>query len=218
MSAHWSNLLLCDRILKAARADSIPEDDSGLWYVKKVIWTEKMAAGMPNFKVPVGAYTKLFRWTEATMHQGIGECVMDDTVAELKKHLRFMLMAHGDVIVSGLGLGCVVRGLLLNPKVRSVKVLEISKNVLKLVEPWMPKDPRLTIIHADALKWFDENPDAPMDCVWHDIWTDESKGEPHLQVQHMALLSKSAGRVDLQGAWNFPREFRRMMKSKFKVI
>jgi hypothetical protein len=36
---------------------------------------------------------------------------MNDFPQELKKHLDFVLRARGRVLVTGLGLGCVVRGL-----------------------------------------------------------------------------------------------------------
>lgn len=203
--------MMKDKILAAAKADAIPEGESGLWFVKKFTYIKRFLAlhcNKPKWIEP-GSYTKLFRVTDSTMHT-CGECVMHDTPEELRTHLEFMLKAKGDVLITGLGLGCVVRGCLANPNVRSVVCIEKSKDVLKLVEPYMPTE-RLKIVRADALLWCAET-DLRFDCAWHDIWTDTDRGEPHLAVAHTQLICHTAGKVAFQGAWNYPRHYRRLMR------
>ena len=209
---------LKDAILKAAKADDIPAGTRGCWTVRK--FSVARPAIVPREEgglvmLPPGNYTHLFCYTSATAMKngGLGDCVMHDTPEELAKHLQFMLAATGRVLVTGLGLGCVTRGLLANPNVHSVTVIEREASVLRLVMPWMPKDERLSVVHADALEWV-RRTRRQFDCAWHDLWTDEGAGEPHLQIVHMQLICALAVRraVKLQGAWAFPRYFRRTMK------
>lgn len=214
-------------ILTAARADSIPAGESGPWSVRK--WDTanypklhaddgRMVALQQGklIKVKPGNYTSLMRVTLATMHkdQG-GECVMTDTENELETHLDFMLHAHGRVLKTGLGLGCVVRGLLVNPAVRFVVVIERDADVLRLVAPHMPRD-RVSIVHADALEWCERNK-GTFDCAWHDIWSDEDKGEPDLAISHQSLLLAMRKKVKTQGAWAFPRPIRRILREGFET-
>lgn len=207
-------------LLVAARADSIPEGESGLWGVRKVRLSKPYIAKHPRLKrlieLPPRTYTKLFRATEATMHLLDGECVMEDTDLELKTHLGFMLRAHGRVLITGLGLGCVVRGCLANPAVEHIVCIEKSASVLVLVGPYMPKE-RLTIIHADALEWVRTHARG-FDCAWHDLWSDESAGEPNLHLLHSWLLAECAEEIPLQGAWDFPREQRRLWREFTNII
>lgn len=199
-------------ILSAMKADMIPAGESGLWYVKKGI-VEAPAIVVHHrtiVRLPAGTYTMLYCLTESTIHHPIpGEVVMEDTPFELRSHLGFAMKAYGNVLVTGLGLGCVVRGLLANPAVEHVTVLENSKDVLKLVQPFMPAD-RLTIIEADALEWT-AKATAHFDCAWHDVWTNRDEGEPHLDVWHSKLLQNCKGKIKAQGAWAFDRGCKRLM-------
>lgn len=209
-----------ETILAAAKADAIPAGECGLWTVQKFTWEQIKFAVREEQKlveIPPGAYTYLFRLTDATLHKPPGECVMHDTPDELVTHLDFMLRARGDVLVTGLGLGCVVRGLLANPQVRSVKVIERDPAVLQLVEPYMPKTERLAIVHAEAETWIDNN-NEKFTCAWHDVWTDTAAGEEHLALKHNRLLIGMRQRVEMQGAWSFPRQFRRRLGHILKTI
>src|SRR6185369_8969082 len=103
--------------------------------------------------LPAARYTYLRFLTDKTLYsEHPGAVVMEDTPFELRTHLGFVMRAHGRVLITGLGLGCVIRGLLENPKVEHVTCIENSKDVLKLVAPYMPTE-RLEIVEADALEW-----------------------------------------------------------------
>lgn len=193
-----------DQILQAMRADTVPSGESGTWIVEK--WNlAKGVLGPRDVFVPPGSYTTLRCATDETVHVG-GECVMVDHEAELRTHLAFILKARGHVLVTGLGLGCVVRGLLSRPEVEFVDVVEIEQSVIDLVGRYMPTDPRLRIHHADALKF---DAPGPWDFAWHDIWCD---GNERLAVLHAELIWNFYARVKPgnQGAWNFPRKFKRV--------
>lgn len=200
------------KILAAARADAIPEGESGLWYVVKVEVPRALEAPKQGrmVTIPAGRYTELFRWTDSTLHL-VGELVMTDKPDELCTHLDFMLRAWGRVLVTGLGLGCCVRGLLANPNVEHVTVIENSPDVLRLVAPHMPKD-RVTIIEAEAVAWTKAHGHGGgFDCAWHDLWTDTDAGERHLQVVHAELFLETLPFMRLVGAWAMPRRMRRLL-------
>lgn len=164
--------------------------------------------------LPAGNYTQLFRWTEETLHK-IGELVMHDFPDELNTHLNFMLKAHGEVLITGLGLGCVARGCLENPNVKAITVIERDKDVLKLVLPhcFPNHRERVTIIEDDAIEWAKRNVRLgfadKFDCAWHDIWNDPDKKEPHLAILHTRLLMELGKNIPMQGAWAYPREYRK---------
>jgi len=147
--------------------------------------------------------TLLRRATLATLHLG-GEVVMDDGAVELRRHLPIWLAARGRVLVSGLGLGCVVRGLLASPLVDLVDVIEIDRHILRAVGPEFEGNPRVRLHHGDALS-FEWPAEARWDVAWHDIWCDGSG----LQVLHAQLLARYQGRAARQGAWMLPRFVKR---------
>jgi spermidine synthase len=93
---------------------------------------------------------------------------MSDTPAEYRDAVGFIRCASGAALISGLGLGMVVKALLAKPDVEHITVLELSPDVIKLVAPSYP-DPRLRIIEADCRAW---KPDRKFDWAWHDIWGD----------------------------------------------
>lgn len=199
-------------ILSAMKAYAIPEGDMGLWYiVKAAVPSPTVAFRHGKFvRLPADTYTMLYRLTASTLRNAQpGEVVMEDTPFELRTHLGFAMQAYGRVLVSGLGLGCVVRGLLANPNVEHVTVLENSEDVLKLVAPHMPTE-RLTIIEADALEWTKQTTER-FDCAWHDVWTNKDAGEPHLDIWHVRLFHNCKNIVAKQGAWHFDRNCKNAM-------
>lgn len=208
-----------NKILKAAGAENIPVQHSGWWFIsKRTIQKDTMSTHRDKYVMcPAGTYTYLYRITESALKNNLpGEIVMEDTPLELKTHLNFMLRATGKILVTGLGLGCVVRGLLANPSVDYVTCIEKSEDVLDMVQPWMPVD-RLKIIHDDALKWTKNNKEK-FDFAWHDLWTNREKGDPHLANWHARLLMHCKGKVGWQGAWDFPRPIKRVLQNKQIVM
>lgn len=208
-------------LLRAARATDIPEGALGLWHIKKINLSRDIRAPKDGklVTVPAGCYTQLWRWTRATIQNRLdgaqdepGELVMTDSPDELNTHLEFMLRAHGRVLITGLGLGCVVRGCLANPAVRHVVCIERDPDVLRLVQRHMPSE-RLTILQADAVSWVRNNIQRQrFDCAWHDLWSDPDAGEPHLAVIHSDMFVKCHQSVGFQGAWAFPRHQKRLWK------
>jgi hypothetical protein len=215
---------LRDSVLAAMRADAIPDGSSGLWTVNKVDVDERWRQMMIRLAAvrrieaapPVGRYTFLWRLTEKSFNSASkkfpGECVMNDFPSELRKHLQFVLRARGRVLVTGLGLGCVVRGLLAAGMVDHIDVVERSADVLKLCAASV-SDPRVTIHEMDARN---ELPTGKFDYAWHDLFS--SDGEPHLQVVHLELISRLRGRVKRQGAWAMRRIDARLLREAGIVL
>lgn len=185
----------------------IPEGVSGDWRVEKFEVTQE-GANMWNLRVAInpgrghtliepGHYTRLVRRNTSFKD---GTVVMSDTPGEVETNRYFVTMAKGNVLINGLGLGVVLQMILAKDDVKHVTVIENSKDVIKLVAPHFT-DPRLEIIHADALEW---KPPRGMryDAVWHDIWDYICADNlPEMKRLH----SKYGRRAKWQGSWG--REF-----------
>ena len=99
--------------------------------------------------VPAGTYKALKRGDRV---------IMSNTPDEIRDHRFFLHAARGKVLINGLGLGVALKAILNKvdetgkPAVESVVVVELSEDVLKLVQPTYAKDKRVQFIHADALE------------------------------------------------------------------
>lgn len=127
-----------------------------------------------------------------------GHIVMEDSPRELRKHLPILIHGRGRILKTGLGLGCVVRGLLSKPGVDHIDVIEIDPRIIRHVGPEFSDDPRVSIHLGDALTM---DLDGSWDFAWHDIYTEGNEG---LQPLHAKLIARFSGRARQQGAWNFP--------------
>lgn len=184
---HWRSTAL-----QAMRASRIPEGQAGRWTVSRhQDWTTLRCATEKNVDP--------------------GEVVMCDLLVELLKHMEFIRHAHGRVLVLGLGLGCVVRGLLTRPDVERITLVERSTDVINLVWPHM-EHARIELVHAEAEAFLERRAKPyTWDCAWHDLWADD--GEDHLALIHTRTLLRLRDRVrGRQGAWNYPRWHRRLMR------
>lgn len=191
--------------LKAARVPAtVPPQTFGLWTIERRLAKDSILGELDL----VGAddYTLLRRMTDATLHRG-GEIVMEDSRRELSKHLPIWLAARGRVLKTGMGLGCVVRGLLRNPSVEHVDVVEIDAGIVRVIGAEFADEARVTIHHADALTW--DFGDRRWDFAWHDIWTEGNDGLQALHAQLMKRFWPAVG--DRQGAWQFPRQVLRAL-------
>ena len=177
---------------------TVPEGRSGKYRVEKFTvpphdfhaWKAGLTGGR---YVPAGDYTRL-------LHDDMKfDCIMSDTPAEQRDHFCAFGAAKGRVLINGLGLGVFLEAILEKPEVEQVTVIEISEDVIKLVGSHhvFRDDPRVEIIHADAMTWRPAR-GKRFECVWHDIW-------PTLCVDNlddMKVLHRSYGqRCEWQGSW-----------------
>jgi hypothetical protein len=203
-------------LIAAMRAADVPApQERGLWYIQRQSFDylkrhpalrawhlrEYGFAAYPDHPLVT---TSLCRWTDATLDKGHGECVMSDDPRELRRHLPVVLAARGRVLVTGLGLGCVLRGLLRRPAVTHIDVIELDAGVLEMVAPSFAGESRLTIHQGDALthRW---PAGVRWDFIWHDVWNDK----PDTQIIHAQLLKRYRGLGMHHGAWGFPRWMKR---------
>lgn len=179
---------------------------------------------MGRYAPPGVEYTRLMR--KSRVGDGISfAIVMSDTPDELTDHGPIIERAAGTlgpvrILVNGLGLGCVVKGLLSMPQVVGLDVVEVDWELIGLVGSYYlgrrparryrnrsvrSADGRLRIHHADAFtKTWDQ--EASWDLVWHDVWdfvdpvnlSDEANARPGT---YDALRRKYDGGCRWQGAW-----------------
>jgi hypothetical protein len=116
---------------------------------------------------PAGTYVTLRLMNDA----GQSQVMMSDFVYERATCVEVVERAHGDVLIAGLGLGMILHPILKKREVRSVTVIEKFQDVVDLISPTLPHDPRLTIITDDIFLW--EPPaGCRYDVIWFDIWPD----------------------------------------------
>ena len=145
--------------------------------------------------VPAGTYTALYRkggWGGKTL-------VMSDTRDEIYDLRGVLTNAHDHCLVAGLGLGVVVRAMLLDERVTKVTVLEISPDVIKLVGESLKAEfgDKLEIIEADALEWKPPKGVHYGTC-WFDIWDDICADN----LSEMSKLKRRyARKSDWKGCW-----------------
>ncbi len=153
--------------------------------LRDIMVTSRLYRGREVFP---GTYTKLML---------NNQIIMSDTTAEMNDHIVPVEKARGNILINGLGLGMVLLNCLLKPEVKHTTVIELSKDVIKLVSsPYekMFKD-RLTIIWANA---FNYKPKIKYDMVWHDIWP-EIKSSNYKQMKK--LHYKYSKHAVWQGSW-----------------
>lgn len=197
----------------AACPESLAPQTFGLWTIeRRLAPAEERAAAAFRRLCPSGRQTALCRVTEATMHLGSGEVVMDDSLLELRRHLPIWLQASGRVLNTGLGLGCVVRGLLASDRVEHIDVIEIDRDVLERVGAEFAGNPRVSLHHGNALTC--KMPAKHWDFAWHDIWCQGSG----LQLLHVKLLHRFSKRCESQGAWMLPRFVKRRFGDNWGLI
>jgi hypothetical protein len=209
---------MTERILKAMMAGHIPAAEFGMWsIVKRKFDLAKAAEYLERYErfIPGVTHTFLHHLTGATISIG-GDCIMEDTPAELSKHLDFVMRATGDVLVTGLGLGCVVRGLLAVDKIQSITVIERDAGVIEHVGSTF-HDSRVEIVHSDAIEYV-ENNERRFDAAWHDLWSNPDNDEQKLDLTHIDLICKLRHACNCQGAWRMPRHIKRMLSNRLQVL
>lgn len=194
-----------DPLTAAARVgDYLTPQSNGDWTISGFTVDEEAATvdRLRAFGDGGGRFTPEGSYLSLHNENGV---MMSNTPDELNDHAAFMEAASGRVLVHGLGLSCVVSGLLANEQVTHIDVVELSEEVIAMVGPCFDDEPRVAIHHGDALtyEWPD---DARWDYAWHDIWqtinNDNLTSEKAENgVGYDALLRRFAPLATYQGAW-----------------
>jgi hypothetical protein len=175
------------------QATKIPEGERGDARITKktLTWEDYQWQIMRRQHHPVPPGTRLTRLIIGN------ELMMSDTVWERRTCAHFLNAARGDVLIFGLGLGCVVREVQAKPDVTSVLVIENNQNVIDLVAPHSGH-PKVTIAHGNAFTFV---PERSYDCIWIDIWsgaTEEFSKERRSLVGRLRKFKKAGGFL---GTW-----------------
>ena len=168
---------------------TLPDMGKGSWKIERfTVDCMDFHSALRGRGVPMGrTYTKLTR---------NGHLVMSDTPAEQRDHREAVRHAKGSCLLNGLGIGMVLKNILLKPEVADVTVVEISQDLIDLVAPHYA-DKRVIFVCSDAFL-FQPPKYKRYQMVWHDIW-DNICGD---NLKEMEKLHRKYGRrTDWQGSW-----------------
>jgi len=174
---------------EAFAATNVPDGTLGIARVESFSISEQDAK-MENLRSAINGrgYSRIKPGDYKKLYVG-GTLMMSDTPMEYRTNFEAMIAARGDVLVMGLGLGCLLRSILTKDCVDTVTVLEKHQDVIDLVGPTIT-DPRVSIICADAFDW--KWPKGQkFDYVWHDIWPDIC----WVNKEQMTKLKRRYGRL-----------------------
>lgn len=168
----------------------LPDMKRGVWEIKNTV-VDRMDyhSFLRGRGVPLGeSFAVLTR---------DGSLVMSDTPAEMWDHRLPVIRAFGSCLINGLGIGMVLKNVLLKPDVKDVTVVEISQDLIDMVSPHYA-DPRVEFVCADAFEY--RIPKGKRyQMVWHDIWDNICEDN----LPEMIKLHRKYGRhSDWQGSWS----------------
>jgi len=145
----------------------IPDGVSGLWSIQTQKITKEMAL-YENIRCATKGSDRRVGPGIIKVLKHKYTVVMSNTNSEIIDFIPFSKKAKGDILINGLGLGMCLKILLKKKSIKSITVIEKSKDVIKLVSQSY-KDDRVTIINADAFEW--KPPQGKVwNYIWHDIW------------------------------------------------
>lgn len=176
----------------------VPDGKKGNWEVSSFTITEEQAK-FENMRAMFSSSSRPIRPGNYKRLTRNGAVIMSNTPAEISDHMVFIRRCRnvgGRVLINGLGLGVALKAILESDKVESVDIVEVSKDVIDLVGPTYTQDPRVNIIHCDALQY--KCPRNDYTSVWHDIW-DEICAD---NLESMKMLHRKYGhKTQWQGSW-----------------
>jgi len=105
---------------------------------------------------------------------------MTDTPQEANTIDPYAQKAFGNVLNFGLGIGYFVYMACLNPKVKTITIIEYSKEVIDLFNkyllPQFPQNKKITIIQGDAFHYFNQSFVEQFDYTFVDIYKSNEDG------------------------------------------
>ena len=109
------------------------------------------------FRQEAGCYLGLFN---------ANRFIMGTSPVELWTLIEPMKNAQGHVLLAGLGLGILARALAEQDKVTSITVVELSQEVISMVEPYT-RHRKIKVVQGDIFKY---SPAMHFDYALIDIW------------------------------------------------
>lgn len=128
---------------------------------------------------------------------------MSTVPQEVEQCQRQLMNFSGRVLVGGLGLGLAVGILELNPRVSEIDVVEISEDVINLIEPYLPQN-KTTVWERDLysfLRMARKNK-TEYDYAFYDIWCPTGQRTLTDHVIPLRKLSRGIVRQHCIECWN----------------
>ena len=109
----------------------------------------------------------------------------------------------GNVLVGGLGMGLILYHLLENKSVQSITIIEIDSELTSFIQPYLPKDRKIKVVHANYFNYVTKTLDMYNSAVI-DLWVlSEKSSNRHNVAQSMsvakALTSNISTKVFIWG-------------------
>lgn len=143
-------------------ADVLEEGTVGQFALKKFEITRENRPFRCD--IPDGRYIRLIDQDDR-----FNGCIMSDTPMEKRTNREFVLKAHGDVFIAGLGLGMIVLPIQDKEEVRSITILEKNAEIIELVGKQLHLNDKVKIIQGDVFEH--EFPKGTkFDTIYFDIW------------------------------------------------
>ncbi len=145
--------------------------------------------------ISVGKYVRL-------LHKN--EVVMSDTDMEKRTNAKFVINAHGNVLIGGLGIGMILLAIQDKSNVDRIIVVEKSKEVIALVKDQLPLNNKIEIVNADVWEYM---PSCKFNTIYMDIWnyinTDVYKDsmKPLISKYRKYLVSKEEDEKRFIDCW-----------------
>ena len=83
-------------------------------------------------------------------------------------------LPDGKILVAGLGLGLMLHHMAQDPRFTAITVVEYNPDVIALIQPTLPPDPRVTIVPGDFYRYLASRAPAVDGVLW-----DLAVGKPH---------------------------------------
>lgn len=96
-----------------------------------------------------------------------GSVVMSNTDMEERANSSFLINAHGNVLIGGLGIGLILLAIQDKEEVNQITVVEKNKEVIELVGSQLPLNSKVHIVHDDV---FEYKPLFKYNTIYMDIW------------------------------------------------
>lgn len=127
-------------------------------------------------------------WHRLKYHGGVW---MTDLPIEQQQHRNALRDMAGDVLVGGLGIGLAANWLASRPEAKSVTVVEISKEVIALVGPYLiDQGKKIKVVNANLLKWLkNRSAKTVFDWAFYDIWQSDNESTFFKTVVPLRQLS-----------------------------
>lgn len=138
-------------------ASFLKEGKVGDFSLKKFEVTDNDFVAKIRCGISNGTYIKL-------LHKG--EVVMSDTDMEKRTNGKFVLNAHGDILIGGLGIGMIILAIQDFPEVNSITVIEKYPEVIELVGKQLPLNEKVKIIQSDVFGWKPEKIRSSTAYTW----------------------------------------------------